>query len=67
MLYRLPLVTLLTFVHYRSSHSWCQDHPAAAQGPGRAAAHQAADERLHDLGQGRAEEDLEDLPGHAQL
>ena len=46
---------------------WRENNPPIPPGEGLGPAHQAADERLHDLGQGREEEDLESVPGHAQL
>lgn len=45
-----------------------QDSATAAEARlGQQAAHQAADERVHGVGEGRAPEDPEGVPGHAQL
>ena len=59
-------LTFATFFARRETF-WRENNPPIPPGEGLGPAHQAADERLHDLGQGREEEDLESVPGHAQL
>ena len=52
---------------YRLKGVWSQNHSSEPQGKRRGSAYQTSDERLHDLGQGREEENTQGQPGHAQL